>query len=160
MFGSGRKLVQEGEQGNGVLRSSSPTGPWEDVLKAPLFPARTTGRAQYDPTILSDDGAAYLMWAVEGKWTDPAGHFIAKLTHDMLHLAEAPRVVRFLPSADNRLMPHADKPTLHKYRGTYYLSAADSYATASSVYGPYVYRGKTGAGGGHGSRPRLGREGG
>ena len=28
----------------GVLRSSSPTGPWEDVLKAPLFPADTTGR--------------------------------------------------------------------------------------------------------------------
>ena len=47
-------------------------------------------------------------------------------------------------------MPYADKPTLHKRQGTYYLSAGDAYSTASSVYGPYTYRGMTGAGGSHG----------
>ena len=47
-------------------------------------------------------------------------------------------------------MPYRDKPTLHKRQGIYYLSAGDAYSTASSVYGPYTYRGTTGAGGSHG----------
>ena len=35
----------------------------------------------------------------------------------------------------------ADKSTLHKREGTYYLSAGTRYATSKSVYGPYTFRG-------------------
>lgn len=145
----------------GVLRSRNPTGPWEDPLKAPLFPAGTTDKTQYDPTVLTDkDGFTYLVWGRTNKSlplspgcaADPhcrragqASYHIARLTEDMIHLAEPPRLIVF-----GGAMPHADKPTLHRHGDRYYISAGDEYSIASDVYGPYTYAGKTGGGGGHG----------
>ena len=96
----------------GVLRSRSPTGPWEDPLQAPLFPAGTTDKTQYDPTVLTDeDGSAYLVWGRTHNKSLPlspgcaanphcrragqASYHIARLTEDMIHLAEPPRLIVF-----------------------------------------------------------------
>ena len=96
----------------GVLRSRNPTGPWEDPLQAPLFPAGTTDKTQYDPTVLTDkDGSAYLVWGRTHNKSLPlspgcaanphcrragqASYHIARLTEDMIHLAELPRLIVF-----------------------------------------------------------------
>jgi hypothetical protein len=131
----------------GVLRAKTPTGPFEDVLNKPLVPSGLTDDFHYDPTILTDNDEARTPYIVYGRRSENKGtpYYIAKLNDDMLHLAEAPRALVFKGA-----MPYRDKPTLHKRQGVYYLSSGDAYSTASNVYGPYTYRGKTGAGGSHG----------
>lgn len=121
----------------GVMRGPSPVGPFIDELKRPMFPAKQYEDKQYDPTVLTDDdGSTYMMFGRNHHdAAENSSYLIAKLAADMQGLGEAPRPVI------NGDMPGNDKSTLHKYNGIYYLSAGNTYATATNIYGPYTYRG-------------------
>jgi len=86
---------------------------------------------------------------------EPAfGPRVAKLADDMLELAESPREITIVDEKGDALLAgNAEKrffegPWMHKYKGTYYLSYSTGdthflcYATASSPYGPFKYRGR------------------
>lgn len=128
----------------GVLRASTPVGPFEDVLAGPLFPANLTGFKQYDPTLFlnDDDGQYYMVFGLNQALQNNSFYFAARLEDDMLGLAEAPRRIGFT-GAD---APSDDKPTLHKFNGTVYLSAGATYSTSTTPYGPFDYVGSSGDG--------------
>ncbi len=120
----------------GVVVADSPKGPWRDPLGKPLISKGLTPTEQRDPDILlDDDGSAYIVYGT-------FDYYIARLDDDMVALAETPRRIRI----DRPFGPYGagrtdDKPSLHKHNGLYYLSWSSFYATAESVYGPYVYKG-------------------
>lgn len=120
----------------GVVTSSTPVGPWKDPLGKPLIPRGLTPTEERDPGILmDDDGAAYIIF---GTWD----YYIARLTDDMISLAEMPRLIEL----DHKAGPYGegktdDKPFLHKRSGIYYLSWGCFYAIADSPYGPFTYKG-------------------
>lgn len=123
-----------GEHGGGVgvAISTSPTGPFVDVLGGPLVPGD-------DPTVfIDDDDSAYLC-------SNTGGPFCAPLAHNMTALA-APQ--RYLNGTPNWF----EAPWLTKIRGTYVLSYMTNttlghygydiaYSTSGSVLGNYTYRG-------------------
>lgn len=119
----------------GVLVADS-LGNWNDILGSPLIPKGLTSTEQRDPDILiDDDGSAYIIYGTYN-------YYIARLNSDMVSLAETPRCV----SVINPVGPYGkgkmdDKPSLHKYKGRYYLSWSGFYAVSDNVYGPYEYRG-------------------
>jgi arabinoxylan arabinofuranohydrolase len=58
----------------------------------------------------------------------------------MISLAETPKPLQF----DRKFGPYGegkldDKPFLHGYRGTYYMSWGCYYATSNDIYGPWHY---------------------
>ncbi len=120
----------------GVVVGDSPVGPWKDPLGKPLVANGLTPTEQRDPDILmDDDGQAYLVYGT-------FKYFVARLSDDMISLAEPPRRLKL----DREFGPYGegktdDKPSLHKRNGVYYLSWSSFYATATNVYGPYTYRG-------------------
>jgi hypothetical protein len=79
---------------------------------------------------------------------------IARLGDDMITLAEAPKDVVVLDEQGKPLMAgdnsrrFFEASWLHKYNGTYYFSYSTGdthfivYATGTSPYGPFTYRGK------------------
>lgn len=79
---------------------------------------------------------------------------IARMRQDMLEFAEPPRDVVILDVAGEPLRAgdsarrFFEAAWLHKYQGTYYLSYSTGdthtivYATGSSPYGPFTYRGR------------------
>ncbi|WP_343842651.1 hypothetical protein [Faecalicatena contorta] len=73
-------------------------------------------------------------------------YLIARLAEDMIHLAEPLRRLEYI---DNP-WPE-DKASIHKYKGTYYLTHSSYYAVSDQVYGPYRYVGNTGCNIDHGS---------
>ena len=111
-----------------VLKSTTtPAGPWVNVLGAPLlnasFGASLKPAACFrDPGVFEDDdGAHYLIAGVFDYYImrlvtvlDPTGPYGAKTD---------------------------DKPFIHKANGLYYLSWGCFYGTSASVYGPYEYKG-------------------
>jgi len=119
----------------GVVTAETAAGPWHDPLGKPLIARGLTPTEQRDPDILIDDGEAFMIFGT-------FDYYIVRLGADMISLAEAPRPVvldrRFGPYGEGKT---DDKPSLHKRNGIYYLSWSSFYATASSVYGPYRYRG-------------------
>lgn len=131
----------------GVMVSDSPTGPFIDALGKPLLDTGLTTSKEYDPTILMDDDAGHTAYIAFGHHRDDnpqLGYYIAKLNDDMISLAEPPRKIIF--TGTNEVLTANDKPNLHKYNGTYYLSAGSHYATATNIYGPYERRGNSGFG--------------
>ena len=79
---------------------------------------------------------------------------VARLTDDMLQFAEAPRDVEILDEQGQPLLGgdhdrrFFEAAWLHKHGGQYYLSYSTGdthylvYATSSSPYGPFTYRGR------------------
>ncbi len=78
---------------------------------------------------------------------------VAKLTPDMMQLAEAPRPALILDKDGNRLLegdPHRyfEAPWVHKYGDKYYLTYSTGgshlicYAVGDSPYGPFTYGGE------------------
>lgn len=118
------------KESTGVMVASSPEGPYRDALGRPLMDA-------FDPTVfVDDDGTPYLING-EGDYQ------IARLKDSMIELDEEPRRIQL----DRKgVFPYMDKNSLHKHKGTYYLSCSGYYATAKNVYGPYEYRGLVGEG--------------
>lgn len=78
---------------------------------------------------------------------------IAKMTGDMLEFAEKPRDLVIVDDAGQPLSAgdhdrrYFEGPWMHKYNGTYYFSYSTGdthqlvYATSSTPYGPYTFRG-------------------
>ena len=120
----------------GVVMSDSPKGPWKDPIKKAIVPSSMTPVEERDPSILmDDDGTAYIVFGV---WD----FYIARLSDDMISLAEAPRKIE----QDYKQGPYGvgktdDKSFIHKYNGKYYLSWGCYYAMSDNVYGPYNYIG-------------------
>lgn len=113
----------------GVATSKYPQGPF---VAEPTYMEKTSG---IDPMcLLDDDGQAYLYF----------GHaLVAKLSDDMLTLAEEPREIDY--GGDN----FREGPYMHKYQGKYYYSWTDwkdpdfqgYYAIGDNPYGPFEYKG-------------------
>jgi len=132
----------EGNQRAGVVVSGSPSGPWADPLGKPLLGSDLTPTDEYDIGILEDTNGDF--YIVFGVWD----YYIAKLNEDMVSLAEAPRKIEinnprgpYNLDGTNKKKPTDDKPFLHIYNGTYYLSWGAFYAMSDNLYGPYDYKG-------------------
>ncbi len=138
-----------GDWGVGVAVSQSPTGPFKDALGHALVDYDTYPEKiqKWDPHVFQDeDGAAYLIVGTclaKKPWDC---YLMGRLTEDMIHLAEPLRRVEYLGNP----CPE-DKPSIHKYNHTYYLTHASYYAVSDQVYGPYVHRGHIGFTNDHGS---------
>jgi len=132
-----------GNSNTGVLKGSSPTGPFVDVLGKPMLSEDLTTGKEYDITVLvDDDGIAYVAFGHYRADDNDLNYYIAKLGKDMMSLAEKPKVIKIIGDAD--VLTGNDKPTLHKRNGIYYLSAGTHYATAKNIYGPYIRCGNSG----------------
>ncbi len=121
----------------GVAVADHPTGPYTDAIGAALIcdSAANTADLDIDPTVfIDDDGQAYLYW---GSW---GACRMVKLKENMIETEGDIEVVS--------LTEFFEAPFIHKYKDTYYLSYAShgypsktSYATASSITGPWTYQG-------------------
>ncbi len=132
----------EGNQQTGVMVGDSPSGPWRDPLGKPLLTSKLTPTHEYDMGIVQDEVGEY--YIVFGVWD----YYIAKLNKDMISLAETPRKIEisnprgpYNLDGENREKPTDDKPFMHFYNGSYYLSWGCFYAMGGSVYGPFDYKG-------------------
>ncbi|RRN56520.1 glycoside hydrolase [Pseudoxanthomonas sp. SGNA-20] len=133
----------------GVAVSDSPTGPFVDARGSALVTNQMTPKGEHswediDPTVFTDDdGSTWIAWGNRHC-------YIARLKPNMIEL-DGP-ITEITP-------PHFEEgPWLHKRGDTYYLTYASldrsthtderiSYATASSIQGPWTYRGElTGSG--------------
>ncbi|MDD2725897.1 MAG: family 43 glycosylhydrolase [Proteiniphilum sp.] len=138
--------VQAGEPYNskviGVAVSDSPTGPFTDAIGKPLITDDMTSNGprgwwnDIDPTfIMDEEGQAWLCW---GNGTC----FLARLKPNLTELEGEIEVVD--------LPLFVEGPWLHKKDDLYYLTYASmgegretiSYATASSMEGPWNPQGK------------------
>lgn len=123
----------------GVVRSTTPVGPWDNVLGQPLVskdaPLSPPTESR-DPGVLADtDGKFYLVWGT-------FNYFIAELADDMMSFVGAPRyVVVNGATSQNGVGVLDDKPYLHKRGSLYYLSFGCFYATSTSLWGPFDYVG-------------------
>ncbi len=126
----------------GVAVSDSPTGPFVDAIGKPLVNDTMTDNGKrgwwndIDPTaIIDNDGQAWLCW---GNGTC----FKARLKPNMVELAGEIKVID--------LPRYVEGPWLHERNGTYYLTYASMgedreaicYATASSMEGPWTFKGE------------------
>ena len=69
-------------------------------------------------------------------------YYIGRLNPDMISFAEKPKPVTIHNSiGSNGPGKTGDKPFLHIYNSTYYLSWGGFYATGQSPYGPFTFRG-------------------
>jgi arabinoxylan arabinofuranohydrolase len=119
----------------GVEVANSPYGPWSDPLGKALIPAGMVKTATRDPDILmDDDGKAYIVFGT-------FDYFIVRLNDDMISLSEQPQLILDRKFGPSGIAKTSDKPSLHKRNGIYYLSWQSFYATASSPYGSYTYKG-------------------
>lgn len=138
-----------GDWGVGVAVSEHPGGPFRDVLGHALADYRVYpyGIPKWDPCVFQDDdGRAYLIVGTckqEKPWDC---YLIARLTEDMIHLAEPFQRIEYAGNP----CPE-DKPSIHKYNGRYYLTHSSYVAVSDTVYGPYRYQGNTGCNIDHGS---------
>ncbi len=127
----------EGQTCLGVAVSTNGAGgPYHDALGKPLLPKGQTPTAQYDPTVFIDDDPARTPYIVWGYTVRGQQYHIARLNEDMISLAETPRPVILINGWKN------DAPFIMKHHCIYYLNSHGGvYATATSVYGPYTFRG-------------------
>ena len=136
----------EGASAVGVGVSDSPAGPFKEALGHYLVGPDTppVNVNKWDPCVfVDDDGEAYLIC---GSTFGTDEYLIARLNPDMCSLAEPLREIEYRGTVSRE-----DKASIHKENGIYYLTHASFYATSDNVYGPYVYRGNTGANVDHGS---------
>lgn len=126
-----------------VAMSISPTGPFVDAKGSALITNEMTPKGTHswediDPTVFTDDdGTSWIAWGNRQC-------YIAKLKPNMIEI-DGP-ITEITP-------PHFEEgPWLHKRGELYYLTYASldrttqrdehvSYATASSLAGPWTYRG-------------------
>lgn len=125
----------EKNQQAGVVVGDTPTGPWQDPLGRPLLTSDLTPTDEYDMAIFEEEGEHYIIFGV---WE----YYIARLSDDMISLAEDPKPLVIHDAAG----PYGkgktdDKPFVHKYGDRYYLSWGCFYAMADNLYGPYQYIG-------------------
>lgn len=135
-----------GNTETGVAVAENPCGPFVDALGRPLLDGSETATREYDPAVfIDDDGTPYLVFGgPEWAYGDGAGYFIAQLNPDMISFAEKPRRLRLDHEGD-------DKVSVNHIGDFYYLTFASNYAISDNIYGPYHYRGNTGASADHGS---------
>lgn len=136
-----------GNVNTGVMRGTTPSGPFVDALGKPMLDEDLTETKEYDPSILVVDDEDQTAYIVFGHHRDnEEDHFfaIARLSEDMISLDEEPKEI--IITGDQNVLKGNDKPNLHKHNGIYYLSAGTHYATSKNVYGPYVKTGDTGNG--------------
>ena len=126
--------------GTGVGVGDYPAGPFKDVLGKPLLDGTLTPTREYDPCVFKDDDGEYYLVFGGPAWAygKDCGYFIARLNEDMVSFAEPPRRLEVNHPAD-------DKASLNKFNGRYYLTYGGYYAIADNVYGPYEFKGHTGA---------------
>jgi beta-xylosidase len=130
----------------GVAGSTSPTGPFIDVLGKPLV---HSGNGDIDPSVfIDDDGQAYLYWG------NPYLKYV-KLNEDMISysgevvtvpLTKEAFSVRY-KEADKRPSAYEEGPWLYKRAALYYLLYPAggvpehlAYSTGTSPTGPWKYR--------------------
>ncbi|MEV4935316.1 family 43 glycosylhydrolase [Sphingobium sp. LMA1-1-1.1] len=132
-----------------VAVSDKPTGPFVDAKGSALITNQMTPKGTHswediDPTVFTDDdGTTWIAWGNRQA-------YIAKLKSNMIELDGSIRKIT---------PPHFEEgPWLHKRGKFYYLTYASldrathrderiSYATATSLDGPWTYRGElTGSG--------------
>jgi len=132
-----------------VAVSDKPTGPFVDAKGSALITNQMTPKGTHswediDPTVFTDDdGTTWIAWGNRQA-------YIAKLKSNMIELDGSIREIT---------PPHFEEgPWLHKRGKFYYLTYASldrathrderiSYATATSLDGPWTYRGElTGSG--------------
>ena len=125
----------------GVVVGDSPVGPWKDPLGKPFLREDLTPTHEYDISVIEYQGDHY---AVFGVWD----YYIARMADDMISLEEEPRKIvinnprgPYNQDGLNTEHPTDDKPSVHERNGIFYLSWGAFYATSSSVYGPYDYKG-------------------
>lgn len=151
----------------GAAVSDAPTGPFK-AQKNPI-----KGTYSMDPSVFEDNGAHYLyfggIWggqlerwqtgtyAADGK--EPAADQpaiaprVAKLSDDMVSLAEDPKKIQLLDQNGSPLLAgDADRrffeaAWVHKHMGKYYFSYSTgnthfiAYAIGDNPYGPFTYQG-------------------
>ncbi|WP_242121703.1 family 43 glycosylhydrolase [Aestuariivivens sediminicola] len=124
----------------GVMVADAPNGPFKDALGKPLLPKGIIGKGHpYDPEIFIEDGVYTMFFG--------SGHYYAvTLADDMISLASKPKPIKVV-TKDGKDKLTADKSTLFKRNGIYYLIWGSNYAMANNLYGPYTYEGKFLAGG-------------
>lgn len=145
-------FFSHGGSDTGIMTATNPElSDAKDALGRPLLAASKATppavhvtnltRGAYDPTVLVDDDATtYICLGLRLG----GSYIIARLEPSLVALAEEPRAIIVLPDpVTGAAMPGDDKSTLHKHLDKYYLSAGAWYATASSVYGPYTFRGSS-----------------
>ena len=130
----------DGNMRTGVGVGDSPAGPFKDVLGKPLLDGTLTTTREYAPCFFKDDDGEYYLVFGGPSWCygEGCGYFIARLNEDMVSFAETPRRLEVNHPAD-------DKASLNKFGGRYYLTYGGHYAISDNIYGPYEYKGHTGA---------------
>ncbi|WP_046209676.1 MULTISPECIES: glycoside hydrolase family 43 protein [Vibrio] len=151
----------------GVAVSNRPEGPFEPQ------DTHIDGSFSIDPAVFADDDQQYYMyfgglWGGQlqnwrngeyGEEIYPADDepallpLVAKLSEDMLNLAEPAQEIQILDEHGKLLTAgdidrrYFEGPWLHKHEGTYYFSYSTGdthnivYATSQSPYGPFIYQG-------------------
>jgi len=133
----------------GVAIADRPEGPFIPE------PEPIPGSYSIDPCIFEENGEYYMYFGGFGKF--PKGITneprVAKLSEDMLHFAEEPRVVIIQDKKGKQLTgSNIDRrffeaSWMHKYNGVYYFSYSTGdthrlcYATGDNPYGPFTYQG-------------------
>lgn len=152
----------------GVAVADTPAGPFTAA------PDPIRGTYSIDPAVLADGEDYYIIFGglsggqnhrysrenilLESVSRPAKGDIaipprIARLSDDMMQLAESPRPVIITDSLGNELLegdPHRyfEAPWIHKHDGKYYLSYSTGtshlicYAVSDSPYGPYIYKGE------------------
>jgi arabinoxylan arabinofuranohydrolase len=123
----------------GVASGASAAGPFTDILGKALVDSSTAPIFNIDPMAFEDtDGSRYLIWG-------NGGCYIAQLNDDMKSFKTAPQRITISGSAG-----YAEGPFAWMYGGQYYLlysrcgsvcSDTLDYGVASSLKGPYTYKG-------------------
>ncbi|UTF60659.1 glycoside hydrolase family 43 protein [Gilvimarinus sp. DA14] len=125
----------------GVAVSDSPTGPFKDARGSALVTNDMTTATDIswddiDPAAyIDDDGQAWLFWGNQKA-------YYAKLKPNMIEL-DGP--IHVIP--DEQVKNFTEAPWIHKRGDLYYLTYAagfpekTAYSTATSIEGPWTYRG-------------------
>ena len=124
-------------KGIAVAVSDSPTGPFVDARGSALITNDMTTAASItwddiDPTVIIDNGQAYLLWG-------NTKCYYAKLKENMTELDGDIKIID-LPA-------FTEAPWIHKRNDWYYLSYASGfpekivYAMSKSINGPWEYKG-------------------
>ena len=122
----------------GVAVSNNPTGPFTDARGSALITndmttAATIGWDDIDPTVIVDNGQAYLFWG-------NSKCYYAKLKENMTEMDGEIHIIDGLPN-------YTEAPWIHKKGSWYYLSYASGfpekivYVMSKSITGPWQYKG-------------------
>jgi hypothetical protein len=125
-----------GPENIGVVVSHAPAGPWRDPLGKALIAKGQVPTETRDPGILQEaDGTSYIVFGTYD-------FYIARLSDDMISLAETPRRIMIAdPEGPYGRGKTDDKPFLHRRGKYYYLSWDTYYGIGTSPYGPFQCKG-------------------